>query len=410
MGNPVHANGREISCKAADGKTICAFPDVCFTPPQTPATPPGVPIPYPNTGLASDCTNGSTSVKIAGQEVMLKNKSYFKTSTGDEAGSAPKKGVITSTNKGKVYFVAWSMDVKVEGENAVRHLDMTTGNHASPTANDAAPWTYVDRMAMAEGVNECDGDKKKVKDECGEPLDRKGICPTASTELKDANSALLEIYKGIKDGTATVAQKKAKQKEVKLLQQKLRVALIRGEKKECHRALQCFLSPYEPSRCCPGQTPDHLVEVASFLDRANTVPGTRRSDATRIAGWSKYDDSKAPCACAEGGATTLTHGILSVRRGVTAKVFAQANRASTWSIEDAAEVGAWAFTSTFRASGCSEQCIQKQIEQGHKGFHDDASKPKEIGISAHMTSKPGWRRSAEEVMKRKAMRSLLNPS
>ena len=29
-------------------------------------------------------------------------------------------------NKGKVYFNAWSMDVMVESENAVRHLDMTT--------------------------------------------------------------------------------------------------------------------------------------------------------------------------------------------------------------------------------------------------------------------------------------------
>ena len=93
MGNQVYANDMEVSCKAADGKSICAFPDVCFTPPQTPATPPGVPIPYPNTGLASDCTDGSTSVKISGQEVMLKNKSYFKKSMGDEAGCAPKKGV-----------------------------------------------------------------------------------------------------------------------------------------------------------------------------------------------------------------------------------------------------------------------------------------------------------------------------
>ena len=57
---------------------------------------------------------------------MLKNKSYFKKSTGDEAGCAAKKGVITSVNRGKVYFIAWSMDVKVEGENVVRHLDMTT--------------------------------------------------------------------------------------------------------------------------------------------------------------------------------------------------------------------------------------------------------------------------------------------
>jgi len=62
----------------------------------------------------------SARVKIAGKEVMLKNKSYFKKSTGDEAGAAPKKGAITSQNRGKVYFNAWSMDVKIEGENVVR--------------------------------------------------------------------------------------------------------------------------------------------------------------------------------------------------------------------------------------------------------------------------------------------------
>jgi hypothetical protein len=120
----------EVSSKSMGGKTICQFPDVCFTPPLTPATPPGVPIPYPNTAMASDTTDGSTSVKIGNQPVMLKNKSSFKQSTGDEAGSAPKKGLITSKNKGAVYFTAWSMDVKIEGENVVRNLDMTTHNHA----------------------------------------------------------------------------------------------------------------------------------------------------------------------------------------------------------------------------------------------------------------------------------------
>ena len=82
MSNQVYANSMEVSCKQAAGKSICAFPDVCFTPPQTPATPPGVPIPYPNTGMASDTTDGSTTVKISGEEVMLKNKCYFKKSTG----------------------------------------------------------------------------------------------------------------------------------------------------------------------------------------------------------------------------------------------------------------------------------------------------------------------------------------
>jgi hypothetical protein len=142
----VFANGREISCKAGSGKSICAFPDVCFTPPTAPPTPPGVPIPYPNTGMASDTTSGSKKVKISKKEVMLKNKSYFKSSTGDEAGSAPKKGVITSKIKGKVYFNVWSMDVKVEGENVVRHLDLTTHNHASQTGQ-TPPWPQVITMA-----------------------------------------------------------------------------------------------------------------------------------------------------------------------------------------------------------------------------------------------------------------------
>lgn len=147
MGNEVYANGMEVSCKAANGKAICAFPDVCFTPPLTPATPPGVPIPYPNTGMASDTADGSKTVQVSGQEVMLKDKSCFKQSTGDEAGSAPKKNVITSKIKGKVYFNAWSMDVKFEGENVVRHLDLTTHNHASQVGG-TGPWTYADSMAV----------------------------------------------------------------------------------------------------------------------------------------------------------------------------------------------------------------------------------------------------------------------
>lgn len=64
MANEVFANGREIACKAASGKTICAFPDVCFTPPENPATPPGIPVPYPNTGSASDTAKGSKKLKF----------------------------------------------------------------------------------------------------------------------------------------------------------------------------------------------------------------------------------------------------------------------------------------------------------------------------------------------------------
>ena len=69
MANQVFANNREISCKSASGQSIAAFPDVCFTPPQAPPTPPGVPIPYPKTGMARDTANGSRTVKISGKGI-----------------------------------------------------------------------------------------------------------------------------------------------------------------------------------------------------------------------------------------------------------------------------------------------------------------------------------------------------
>lgn len=149
MGNQVYVNSREIACKAADGKSVCSFPDVCLSPPSPPAGP--IPIPYPNTGMAFDCTEGSKTVKISGQEVMLKDKSYFKKSTGDEAATKSLgMGVVTHQIQGKVYFTSWSMDVKFEGENVVRHLDMTTHNHMSYPGN-TAPWPYLDTGDLAPG-------------------------------------------------------------------------------------------------------------------------------------------------------------------------------------------------------------------------------------------------------------------
>jgi hypothetical protein len=189
MGNQVFANMMEVSCKAASGKSICAFPDVCFTPPQTPATPPGVPIPYPNTGMASDTSDGSTTVKISGQEVMLKNKSYFKKSMGDEAGCAPKKNVITSKNMGKVYFTMWSMDVKVEGENVVRHLDLTTHNHASGPPG-TPPMAHADEMAVSTPTDEpCDHDWQETKRETPEETKQKNSDNAAVLRSKPSKAS-----------------------------------------------------------------------------------------------------------------------------------------------------------------------------------------------------------------------------
>ena len=132
----VFANGLEVSCKAQGNKIIAATPDTCMTPPESPATPPGVPVPYPSFGFDSDTENGTGTVKIGGKTVSQKNLSYYGKTTGTEAGCAAKKGVVTSTNTGKAYAAAWSSNVKAEGQPVARFSDRATVNHASPIPND----------------------------------------------------------------------------------------------------------------------------------------------------------------------------------------------------------------------------------------------------------------------------------
>jgi len=143
----VFANGLEVSGKAVDAKTIAAFPDVCFTPPENPATPPGVPVPYPSFGMAGDTDKGTSTVKIEGKTVNLKNKSYLTKTTGTEAGAAAKKGIITSKNTGKEYFNSWSNNVKYDGEPVIRMSDLATNNHASPTGNTVT-WPHVAKLEV----------------------------------------------------------------------------------------------------------------------------------------------------------------------------------------------------------------------------------------------------------------------
>lgn len=153
----VFANGLEISGKAVQAQTIAVMPDVCFTPPENPATPPGVPIPYPSFGMASDTESGTGTVFIGGKTVNIKNKSDESRTSGTEAGCATKKGIITSKNTGKKYFNSWSNDVKFDGEPVIRFSDLATHNHASPIGN-TGPWPEICKanpavMACAKILN-----------------------------------------------------------------------------------------------------------------------------------------------------------------------------------------------------------------------------------------------------------------
>ena len=261
MSNEVYANGREISCKAANGKSICAFPDVCLTPPSPPAGP--IPIPYPNTGMASDTDGGSKTVLISGQEVMLKDLSDFKKSTGDEAATKSQgMNVITHQIQGKCYFTSWSMDVKIEGENAVRHLDMMTHNHASP-GGGTPPWTYMD-AAQAQ-FDACVDDFVNEVNAC--------------TDIDPTTNKL--NYKSPADCC---------------------------KDKDCQKARNCMLVPYGGSgspNCCPGKTGHHLLP--------NSLLQKKRGDSnTNVPGLaSTYNVNMGACVCVDGKSQSSgTHGDL----------------------------------------------------------------------------------------------------
>jgi Domain of unknown function (DUF4150) len=132
VGTNVFANGLEVAAKKSDNQSIAAMPDVCLSPPSPPAGP--LPIPYPNFSNASDMSDGTKTVKIAGDEAGMKDQSNYKTSKGDEAATRTfGMGVVSHSIQGKTYFAAWSSDVMFEGANAVRFMDMTTHNHGSPS-------------------------------------------------------------------------------------------------------------------------------------------------------------------------------------------------------------------------------------------------------------------------------------
>ncbi len=121
MGVTVGINNLSVVHQSSNGITI-AFPDPCLTP--APPAPP-IPIPYPNIAQSADTAQGSKTVKADGNPICLKD-SNFSRSSGDEAGT--NKGVASGKNMGKAEFVNYSFDVKVEGKNVPRALDLMLHN------------------------------------------------------------------------------------------------------------------------------------------------------------------------------------------------------------------------------------------------------------------------------------------
>jgi len=124
-------NSQTVVHKESDG-VLTTSPDVCLTPMGATV----VPIPYVNVARSVDTSNGSRTVTVDGNPIMLKD-SVFSTSSGDEPGTAG--GVTSGVNKGKARFVNYSNNVFVEGRPVCRRLDPMISNLSSPGNTPPAP-------------------------------------------------------------------------------------------------------------------------------------------------------------------------------------------------------------------------------------------------------------------------------
>ncbi len=123
MGVTVAVNKFSLSHKGANGIAAATVPDVCKTP--SPGGP--IPIPYPNIAMSDSLDKGTKTVKADGGNMCAIKGSEYSRSNGDEAGTAG--GVKSSTFMKAAKWITYSMDVKLEGQNACRLSDKMTSNN-----------------------------------------------------------------------------------------------------------------------------------------------------------------------------------------------------------------------------------------------------------------------------------------
>jgi hypothetical protein len=244
---------------------------------------------------------------------MMKDQSTFKKSTGNEAATKSLgMGVVTHTIQGEASFVAWSMDVKFEGANVPRHLDMTIHNEQSNPCN-TPPWAYQDAAATT-AIKECEREVARKNAAC-----EGKTTPAAQCEDKACTAAkkCLLISKGQADSE----------------------------------------SPRSTVACCPGETGHHIVEVHGFSS-------------------SLYKANAAPCICAQcpqdgAGRYEGDHGFLHSIQGILEQAAIErapaALKGKAWTYTEARAAGMRAVQQTFPSSKCSRACLRAQIDSYHHG-------------------------------------------
>jgi hypothetical protein len=135
----VGVNQLGVVHKASSGMTI-AFPDVC----KTPAPGGGIPIPYPNVAAAA----------IAKKQQAAATAQKTSAPTAAKTPVSPKVGVASHKVMGGAEYVNYSFDVKLEGKNVARQMEMElhnlTGKLQTLPAKDPNQWQeLLERYAAA---------------------------------------------------------------------------------------------------------------------------------------------------------------------------------------------------------------------------------------------------------------------
>ena len=167
---------------------------------------------------------------------------------------------------------------------------------------------------------------------------------------------------------------------------------------DCSKHLRCYLHPYKPSQCCPGQTGHHLVEASAFVNSRGD-----KDKMVRVAGIGKYEPDKAPCICVEGenqnqGTHGLMHTYQSTAAGYTRNggqliekspgTIAMADGTTyngiTSTYGDAKEDGVKAVKKAFPESPCDPGCLIAQLDAYHNEVGlDDKTPCKAVVTGGH---------------------------
>jgi hypothetical protein len=107
----------------------------------------------------------AATVTVEGNRVAHA-QSFIAKSTGNEVARTTGGGIITHMVQGAAYFQTFSMDVFIEGQPAVRHLDILTHNHMAkmPGNTPPAPWMSMMHASPGPAAGEASKDAREGKD------------------------------------------------------------------------------------------------------------------------------------------------------------------------------------------------------------------------------------------------------